>query len=184
MRHSVATILRCTLLTAGAMAIVSCVAFPGTREYFEPNPEDGTPTSFGVCGYHRADSLAREMPGLYVLASPQIVQGKGLGLVLFFSYQGGTIAVDASRIELKVMPSGSTSKGRSVDTQVSSPYAGRPETLTTVTLGFGMDADGAQSVEFVFRSGSVLRSGSAVELAPFRFTKVTKSDFYVNSINC
>ncbi len=64
--------------------LAGCVAYPVTRTYYEPNPNDGDLTATSGCGYHttKNDSLERIIDGVTIHVMPEYVDGENLKVTI------------------------------------------------------------------------------------------------------
>ncbi len=95
----------------------------------------------------------------------------------------GDIAVDPSRVEVVV--DGEALKPEVVaNTEHPSRRSQGNYKWLSLQLRYPSPSGLKKHLSVVFQSGAVLLNEHSVAVAPFRFSRVTKSDLYYGSINC
>lgn len=178
--------MRLFLIVVLAAFQFGCVVFPITRTYFEPNLEDGKAQRSSSCGYNRTahDSLERDVDDLHVLVSPSYQEGRQLSVTFLFRFPSGDTGVRPELFELYSLSDGKTYKPVDIRNNVYGPDKTHPYTSIWVHLKYPVISENLESIKFVFPVDSITRNDLSVNLAPFRFNKVKKSDVYYGSINC
>jgi hypothetical protein len=171
----------CALATAIAVFCAGCVIAPVRRTYYEPNPADGTPTRSASCGYNRTanDGLERSFDGMTISVFPEYKEGRPLRVYVLLGRTTKAIEVNPDKVQLRIGTSTAAFWPTKVDVQDAAPVF-----YKSIDLTFSAAAPEAQEISLVLLPGFITLDHIAVELAPFRFHKVTKMDVYYNSINC
>jgi hypothetical protein len=166
--------MKITVVALSTIAVSACVAFPTSRTYYEPNPEDGKLSRSVGCTWHRTakDSLKRHVEGLTISVHPYLADDESLRIRLWIEETHKSVVIDAARAELRV---GTTA----VAPATIGLYSPGP-----VYLHFPASLGTPDSITLAFRPGFLRVDGIDVSLAPFRFRKVTKVDIYYSAINC
>ena len=167
--------------------LYGCVAYPTTRTYFEPNASDGKPVPSRSCGYHAAknDALIRNIPEVHIQVSPHFTKSKPISVSVLFQYVTGRIlALEPGLFELHSLSDGKVFKPLNVKTSTQYPDRSHPYFSEWIHLAYAPTSDDLNSIAIVFPKGAVVVRDIGVELKPFRFQRVEKSDFYYSSINC
>ena len=199
-RGATAAAIPAAVMLSVSAGLPGCVAYPATRTYFAPDPADGTPTASMACGWHatRNDSLLREADGVVIQVSPRFVAGKPLTVAVLVASAEATTASDPAQLRLRVAPGTVPLGPVSVQTVVQdagrSPtgappapgqaVATRPATQTWYTLTFPVASDGLTAITIEFAAGAVRVGGEPRPVAPFRFQRVVRRDWYYGSLNC
>lgn len=167
------------ILVLAAAALSACVVFPTSRTYYEPNPDDGEPTPSQSCGYHRAadDGLTRKVEGLALSVFPRLDADEPLQISFLIGKTAKSVTVDAARVELRA--GATTVAPVTIKENEPGPYFSK-----SITLTFPSSPDTLENIAVAFRAGFLKIGGIEINLAPFRFRKVTKGDLYYGSINC
>ena len=163
------------------LLLAGCVVVPLNRTYFEPNPDDGTPTRSASCGYHRAanDGLERDVSGVTLLVFPKYKEGDSLRVYILLRRSAKAVGLDPDKVELRVGNSVPAVRPISVEAKDAGPYF-----FKSITYTFTSSAGEAEDISMVLLPGFITVDGVAVTPVPFRFKKVTKMDVYYGSINC
>lgn len=167
-------------VTISLALLAGCVAMPMDRTYYEPNPADGTPIRSSSCGWNSTalDALKRDIGRIEISVFPRYEKGKPLGIYILL---GKTLkSVDANYEMIEVRSSDGATSVRPVTT--NSKSAG-PYFFMSINYAFPSSFD-ADDISLVFLPGFIKLDGKDIDVAPFRFRRITRSDFYYNSINC
>ena len=185
-------IIRHLLIAAIVLAVGACAVYPSTRTFYEVDPSDGTPKNRASCGYtNTKDSVQRMVDGIEIFVSP----GKKEDIsgdpdptftvrIQFWLPEGmRDIAVDPSRVEVVV--DGEALKPEVVaNTERPSRRSQGNYKWLSLQLRYPSPSGLKKHLSVVFQSGAVLLNEHSVAVAPFRFSRVMKSDLYYGSINC
>jgi len=163
-----------------------CAVYPTSRTYFEPNPNDGVLAPSMGCGYHvtKNDSLVREIGNVKIQVTPYYQEGKELQLIVLFQSKDGTIKIDPEYIRLEAISVGDSVSPTSVKQTNQEPRSNWPYYMNWNYLTYPVLSESLKLFSVVFQAGSVTLNNEPMEVANFRFKKVTKSDIYYASINC
>lgn len=165
---------------------IGCAVFPVTRTYFEPNIEDGKPTRSSSCGYNMTaeDSLERDIDDFHIKVSPFYEEGQPLSATILFRYSAGDMELQPEQFELHSMPDGGVYKPNDISRTIYGPDKTHPYYSIWVHLKYPVVSEKLEAIKFMFPATAIKRNGININLAPFRFKKVKKSDVYYGSINC
>lgn len=180
------------LLLAISVAILgACATYPVTRTFYEIDPTDGTPKNRASCGYiNTKDSAQRIVEGIEIFIAPgkeDVGSNPEPRLPVWMSFylpdEMGDVAVNPAKIgvviEGTVLPPEVLSSTERLARRSQGNYKSK-----WLELRYPPPSGTADRVTFLFQSGALLLNGQPVAVAPFRFSRVTKSDIYYGSINC
>ncbi len=179
------------LLFATVVTVCGCAVYPTTRTFYQADPADGTPQNRTSCGYtNTKDSVLRVVQGVEIFISPGTEElpanaVPSLVVQMGFSYPDGmaNVVVDSAKIHVEV--DGVTLKPEvvSASDRVDRRSKGYYRWIS-MQLRYPPPSGLTDQVKFVFQPGALQIDGHVVSVAPFRFSRVTKSDVYYGSINC
>jgi hypothetical protein len=178
--------MRFFLVLMVTVFLTGCVILPVSRTYFEPNIVDGQAERSSSCGYSRTayDSLVRDVDGMNIHIIPNYREGHFVAVTILFQYPSGDMTVQPEEFELKSLSDGRTFKPTDVNRHGWGPDKPHPYLTTSFYVTYPVMSETLEGIELIFPAGTIIRNGLTVNLAPFRFNKVTKFDIYYGSINC
>ena len=167
-----------TLLTSTLLS--GCVVVPMNRTYYEPNAADGTPIRSSSCGWNATsrDALERDVAGVTVSVYPTYEPGRPLRIYILLSRSDKTVEIVQENVEIKVGDGPQKYRPTAVKIKDAGPYF-----FKSIDYEFPI-ADSASEIAVVFSTGFIKVNGHDMEILPFRFNRVTKSDVFYGSINC
>jgi hypothetical protein len=177
-------------LCALLMVLSGCVVVPASRTFYEPNPADGRAIARRSCGYQKFhDALERQVDGALLIVSPgsdEEPKTPGATLVVSMEVQSnhGEAELHAEFIQLRQGVGGPASHGRVIEQIVGGPVPGQSHQSRTVLLEFAIDPAGDPNIEIDVGGEAVAIRGHLVQVAPFRFTRVTRRDVLMSSFYC
>lgn len=160
--------------------LAGCVAMPMNRTYYEPNPADGTPIRSSSCGWNATalDALERDIGGIVISVYPRYEKGKPLSIYVLLGKTTKSVDTNFEMIELRAEDSAASVRPITTNTKTAGPYY-----FMSANYVFPSSFD-ADEISLTFLPGFIKLDGESIDIAPFRFRRITKSDFYYNSINC
>jgi hypothetical protein len=175
--------MRITSITAVAISLTmlaGCVAMPMNRTYYEPNPADGIPIRSSSCGWHATalDALERDIEGIVISVFPRYEKGKPLSIYVLLGKTTKSVDTNFEMIELRAGNNATSVRPITTTTKSAGPYY-----FMSANYVFPSSFD-ADEMSLTFLPGFIKLDGRDIVVAPFRFKRTTKSDFYYNSINC
>jgi len=175
--------MRLTSISAVAIYLVllaGCVAMPMNRTYYEPNPADGTPIRSSSCGWNATalDALERDIGGIVISVFPRYEKGKPLSIYVLLGKPAKSVDTNFEMVELRARGSAASVRPITTNTKSAGPYY-----FMSANYVFPSSFD-ADEIALTFLPGFIKLDGRDIVVAPFRFKRTTKSDFYYNSINC
>lgn len=181
-RRSYIAILKFPVFTIIASLLTACVVIPINRTYYEPNPADGIPSKSSSCGYHSTaeDMLRRDVDGntgIILSVLPSQKEGQPLSVYLLISKSTFNVTIDPEKLGIRF------EKGEIVRPATTTMKDAGPNFLKSINYVFPK-AFSANEIAVVFYRGFININGHEIDIAPFRFKKITKPDIYYGSINC
>lgn len=138
------------------------------------------------CGYHRAhnDSLTRDVDKLRFTVFPEFRKGKRLSVTVAVLFERGALQLSPEKWEVRTTPEDRTVTAVVERSESQPPDISHPYHTEWRHLEYAVSSDEPNDVTFVLPPGTVIFDGNPVDVAPFRFSKVTKWDIFYGSINC
>jgi len=167
------------LMVAVSLALLtSCAIVPLNRTYYEPNPADGTPIRTSSCGWHATalDALKRDVGGIEISVIPTYEKGHPLRIYVLLGKTSKMVEINPEMFEVR-------SGGRTAQPATTVVKGAGPYFLQSIDYALPSSFDG-EEIFLMFLPGFLKLDGKDMEIAPFRFRRVTKSDVYYGSINC
>ncbi|MGF1717900.1 hypothetical protein [Photobacterium chitinilyticum] len=170
--------------------LAGCVAYPVTRTYYEPNPNDGDPAAISGCGYHttKNDSLERVIDGATIHVMPEYVDGEDLKVTISIKNEFEYVDVYPGKIFVKDVASGNKLYPSDTSVTMQMPSKHMPFYRQWVTFSFPVSVNELDELYITIPTGSLvipnLSTKNEASAVHFRFNKTKKADFYYNSINC
>lgn len=179
------------LILVFVIAISGCAVYPVSRTFYQVDPADGTPKNRNSCGYtNTKDSAERLVQGVEIFISPgekdmSDTPDERLSTTISFSFPDGEVdvIVDPTKIIMEVDGEVLKPETLSATDRITRRSKGLYE-WKRVMLIYPAPSGQKDNVKFVFQQGALKINGQIVPVAPFRFSRVTKSDIYYGSINC
>ncbi|WP_299792601.1 hypothetical protein [uncultured Shewanella sp.] len=176
-----------TLLCLFVIFLLSaCVAYPTSRTYFKPNPNDGQLTPSMGCGYHttKNDAVIKQLGDETITVMPEYVSGEKFKITLLLATKPKTdIVLLTDRIAVEVL--NSAIKIYPVELTVTQvPSVDGKKINQWITLIFPLTADEIEAFDLTIPLSGSSESLPEDGLLNFNFEKVEAADFYYNSINC
>lgn len=169
-----------TAITISLTMLAGCVAMPMNRTYYEPNPADGTPIRSSSCGWNATalDALERDIGGIVISVFPRYEKGKPLSIYMLLGKTTKSVDTNFGMIELRSGDGTAPAHPVTTNAKPAGPYF-----YMSINYVFPSSFD-ADEISLTFLPGFIKLDGRDIVVAPFRFKRTTKSDFYYNSINC
>jgi hypothetical protein len=161
-----------------ATLLTGCVLAPVSRTYYEPNKLDGTPTPSQSCGYHRAanDGLKRSILNIEIYVFPRYIEGEPLQVNVLIQKGPQEVVLNPKNIQL--ISSGHSFPPESVMVKDAGPYF-----YKSIQYRFPAPAAG-DMISILPLPEFINERQYGIDVAAFRFSRVTKLDIYYGSINC
>lgn len=175
--------MRLTSISAIAIflaLLAGCVAIPMNRTYYEPNPTDGTPIRSSSCGWNATalDALERDIGGIVISVYPRYEKGKPLSIHVLLGKTTKSVDTNFEMIELRTGDSATSVRPITTNTKSAGPYY-----FMSADYVFPSSFD-ADEISLIFLPDFIKLDAKSIDVAPFHFRRITRSDFYYNSINC
>ncbi len=180
--------IRVRILISSLLLLIlsSCVIFPTTRTYFEPNNDDGIATRSVSCGYNRTslDSLERNINEVNFKVTPHYEDNE-----LFYV----SISIKSKNKNNKFLPDNwvlvtqnpkNKYTPKLVGITSQQPRSNWPFYVKWINVIYPVKSNELNQIAIEFMPDSVFLNGEYTKLNRFRFIKTTKSDIYYGSINC
>jgi hypothetical protein len=160
--------------------LAGCVAVPMGRTYYEPNSADGVPIRSSSCGWHATarDALERDIGGVALSVFPSYEEGQPLRIYVLLGKTSKSVDANYNMIEVKSGDGILSARPVTIEAKSAGPYF-----FASANYVFPLTFN-VEDISLVFLPGFITLDGKDVHVAPFRFRRITKWDFYYNSINC
>lgn len=171
------------------LQLASCAMYPTSRVFYEPTASEGKLRNQTGCGYlHTHDTVEKRIGDITLAAmvgSEKEPNARHPRLEVTLVLEGPTNSLNLSTEMVSVILNAPAATLR----PSSSDYRSGPDSTSQQqfirwTLTYPEPAGLADKVEVRFEAGALAVHGEAIDVGPFHFNRVKRSDVYFGSINC
>jgi hypothetical protein len=185
------TCVKVVVSVGAAVSLCSCVLYPTTRTFYEPNGDDGT-IVHGGCEYLTThNTIERRIGGAYVTMSvgddnEPAKRPDFLDVHVTVSVKGGGAIIDPAQILVVSEADGSEVSGvviPSAAAQLGLRVQVKSDT-TGVTIRYPAPAGHLDTLSVKLKRGALRLNDQALDGWSVRFRHVKKHDTFYGSMNC